>query len=242
MAPKKTASQPDEAEDIKRSLDFLSAEVAKISAQQTIIMNLMGEIHTLKKKNMEKDTKITLLENRVDDLEQYSRMNDLIISGLRTKHRSYARAAAASEDTAAGRQGTDASEDDRESLEQQVLCFLESKGISVDSGDIEACHTLHSKNKTVAPAIIIWFTNRKNKQAIIRQGRKLKGTDVYINEHLTKKNADIARKARILRKQNKIQATWTSNCKVFIKLNGTTHESAEVFPVRDVTELDKFEV
>ncbi|CAL8378735.1 unnamed protein product [Boreogadus saida] len=198
MPPKKTASQPDEAEEIRRLLDFLSAEVAKIS-------------HTLKIKNMEKDTKITLLENRVDDLEQYSRMNDLIISGLRTKHRSYARAAAASE------------------------------GISVDSGDIEACHTLHSKNKTVAPAIIIRFTNRKNKQAIIRQGRKLKGTDVYINENLTKKNADVARKARILRKQNKIQATWTSNCKVFIKLNGTTPESAKVLLVRDVTELDKFE-
>ena len=136
MPPKKTASQPDEAEEIRRSLDFLSAEVAKISAQQTKIMDLMGEIHTLKIQNIEKDTKITLLENRVDDLEQYSRMNDLIISGLRTKHRSYARAAAASEDTAAGRQGTDASEDDCESLEQQVLCFLESKGISVDSGDI----------------------------------------------------------------------------------------------------------
>ena len=156
----------------------------------------------------------------MDDLEQYSRMNDLIISGLRTKHRSYARAAAASEDTAAGRQGTDASEDDCESLEQQVLCFLESKGISVDSGDIEACHTLRSKNKTIAPAIIIRFTNRKNQQAIIRQGRK----------------------ARILRKQNKIQATWTSNCKVFIKLNGTTPESAKVLLVIDVTELDKFEV
>ena len=220
MPPKKTASQPDEAEEIRRSLDFLSAEVAKISAQQTKIMDLMGEIHTLKIQNIEKDTKITLLENRVDDLEQYSRMNDLIISGLRTKHRSYARAAAASEDTAAGRQGTDASEDDRESLEQQVLCFLESKGISVDSGDIEACHTLHSKNKTIAPAIIIRFTNRKNQQAIIRQGRK----------------------ARILRKQNKIQATWTSNCKVFIKLNGTTPESAKVLLVIDVTELDKFEV
>ena len=127
MPPKKMASQPDEAEEIRRLLDFLSAEVAKISAQQTKIMDLMGEIHTLKIQNIEKDTKITLLENRVDDLEQYSRMNDLIISGLRTKHRSYARAAAASEDTSAGRQGTDASEDDRESLEQQALAFWKAR-------------------------------------------------------------------------------------------------------------------
>ncbi|XP_034064676.1 uncharacterized protein LOC117541575 [Gymnodraco acuticeps] len=80
-------------------------------------------------------------------------MNDLIISGLKTKHRSCARAAAASEDTAAGRGGADAPEVDRESLEQQVLCFLDSKGISVDSGDIEACHALRSKNTTAKPAL-----------------------------------------------------------------------------------------
>ena len=53
-------------------------------------MELMGEIQ-----NIKKDKKITFLENRVADLEQYTRMNDLIISGLKTRHRSYARAAAA---------------------------------------------------------------------------------------------------------------------------------------------------
>ncbi|KAL3045288.1 hypothetical protein OYC64_013533 [Pagothenia borchgrevinki] len=131
MAPRKSANLPDEVEEIKKSLDFLSAEIKTVAAQQNKIMELMGEIQ-----NIEKDKKITFLENRVADLEQYTRMNDLIISGLKTRHRSYARAAAASEDTAAGRGGADAPEVDRESLEQQVLCFLDSKGISVDSGDI----------------------------------------------------------------------------------------------------------
>lgn len=36
----------------------------------------------------------------------------------------------------------------------------------------------------------------------------------YLNEHLNEKNADISRSARFLRKQNKIQATWTRLCKV----------------------------
>ncbi|KAI9517872.1 hypothetical protein NQZ68_001041 [Dissostichus eleginoides] len=241
MAPKKIANLPDEVEEIKKSLDFLSAEIKTVAAQQNKIMELMGEIQSLKIQNIEKDKKITFLENRVADLEQYTRMNDLIISGLKTRHRSYARAAAASEDTAAGRGGADAPEVDRESLEQQVLCFLESKGISVDSGDIEACHALRSKNITATPAIIIRFINRKKKYALIRQGRKLKGTNVYINEHLTKKNADIARRARILKKQNKIQATWSTNCKIFIKLNGSTAEMAKVLIIRDITELDQFE-
>lgn len=65
------------------------------------------------------------------------------------------------------------------------------------------------------------IVNRKHKTAVLKQGRKLKGENVFINEHLTKHNADIARKARYLRKQRKIQNTWTTNSKIFIKLNSS---------------------
>lgn len=239
MPPKKNLILPDEVEEIKKSLDYLSAEISTVAAQQKKIIDMMGEIQTLKRQSLEKDRTIAVLENRVADLEQYSRINDVVISGLRTKHRNYARVAADTGHIVAGR--GEASEEEKESLEQQVICFLDSKGIHVDSGDIEACHTLMSKNKTATPLVIIRFTNRKKKSALLRQGSKLKGTEVYINEHLTKKNADIARKARILRKQNKIQATWARNCKIFIKLHGSTPETSKVLLIRDITELDKFE-
>lgn len=61
----------------------------------------------------------------------------------------------------------------------------------------------------------------------------------YVNEHLTKKNADIARRASILRKQNKIQATWTSNCKVIKRLNGSP-DIAKVLTIRDLKELEQY--
>lgn len=83
------------------------------------------------------------------------------------------------------------------------------------------------------------FTNRKKKIALLKQGRKLKGTNVFINEHLTKKNADIARIARQLRKQGNIQQTWVTNCKIFIKLNGTPEE-AKVLVVKRIEDLDKY--
>ncbi|XP_061752577.1 gap junction alpha-3 protein-like isoform X3 [Nerophis ophidion] len=71
------------------------------------------------------------------------------------------------------------------------------------------------------------------------QGRKPKGTGVYINEYLTKKNADIARQARILRKENKIQATWTQNCKIMIRLNGK-YEEAKVVTIQERRDLDQY--
>ena len=82
--------------------------------------------------------------------------------------------------------------------------------------------------------------NRKHKTALLKQRRKLKGSDVYINEHLTKYNGDIARKARFMKKQKKIQNTWTTNCKIFIKLNGTPEE-AKVLVIRNMEELDKYQ-
>lgn len=63
--------------------------------------------------------------------------------------------------------------------------------------------------------------------------------NVYVNEHLIKKNSDIARQARLLRKQKKIQSTWTSDCKIFIKLNGTP-EQAKVLVIKEMTELEKY--
>ncbi len=194
MLLKKATNIPEEVEEIRKSLDVMSAEISTIVAQQKRIMESMREVQSLRKQNMEKDKRITSLENRVADLKQYSQMNDIIISGLQTRHRTYARATVATDDTTVGH-GANASEAERESLEQQVVGFLVSKSISIDSGDIEAYHTLPSKNKSAIPAKIICFTNRKKKNELLRQGRKLKGSDVYVNQHLTKKNADIARRA-----------------------------------------------
>ncbi|CAL8253034.1 unnamed protein product [Merluccius merluccius] len=173
-----------------------------------------------------------LLENRVADLEQYTRINNVIISGLHIKARSYARAVTAGN-------GGKPNDLDVSSTEQQVATFLKSKGIQLDCGNIEACHPLPTRNADKS-AVIMRFVNRKHKIALLKQGKKLKGSDVYMNEHLTKRNADIAKKARYLKKQNKIQHTWTTNCKIFIKLNGTPEE-AKVLMVRSIDELDAYQ-
>ena len=157
-------------------------------------MSLVEEVKALRLQNSEKEKRIFLLENRVDELEQYTRIHNIIITGLETKPCSYTQAAMRMT-------GGDTSEEDATSVELQVTAFLNSKGIEIDSDNIEACHPLPHRNKTDKPAIIIRFANRKQKTELLKQGRRLKGSDVYMNEHLTKRNAEIARKARFLRKQ-----------------------------------------
>lgn len=214
-------------------MDFLKTQLTEVKEQQIRILDLVKEVQSLRIQNAEKDMKILQLENRVADLEQYSRMNDIIITGFTVKPRSYARAVDINiRDPAA--------EIDTSSTEQQVASFLQSKGIDLDCNNVEACHVLPRRKASDKSTVIMRFANRKHKIAILKEGKKLKGTNVYINEHLTKHNADIAKKARYLRKMKKIQHTWTANCKVFIKLNGSP-EDAKVLVVRGLEELTEYE-
>lgn len=204
----------------------MTEEIRNLTKQQETIIDLVKEVKELKQKNEEKDKRIDALELRIADLEQYSRINDVVFTVLGINPRSYARAAAP---------GWEVTQSDMDSTQQQVMDFLDSKGITLDSTDIEACHPLPRKG-TAKPPVIVRFVSRKTKTALLKQGRKLKGTNVFMNEHLTKKNADIAREARWLKKQNKIQSTWSSS-RVYIKLNGPP-EQERVFWIREGQEVD----
>ncbi|KAI4793662.1 hypothetical protein KUCAC02_032576 [Chaenocephalus aceratus] len=190
MGPKKTQSA-EEVDEIKKSVDFIAGEISPVRLQQKGILDLVEEVKILRIQNAEKDKGLEYLENRVEDLEQYTRINDVIITGLKVRPRSYARAVGAD---AGGEPG----ELDASSTEQQVAAFLQSKGIQLDCNNIEACQPLPRWKNSDNPAIIPRFVNRKHKTSLIKQGRKLKGSDVYMNDNLTKRNADIARKAYIL--------------------------------------------
>lgn len=222
-------------EELKEAMNMMSSEMASVTKLHSIITELLGEIKQLKMLNIEQEKKIIYLENRVSDLEQYSRINDVIISGLVIRPRNYLQAVKGT--------GPESSPEHEESTEEQVIAFLQSKNIVIDKENIEACHTMPSRNlkdKAIIPAIIIRFANRKHKVYLLKQGRNLKGSQVYINEHLTKKNADIAWKARLLRKQGKIHSTWTVSCKVFIKPKGAP-ENARGLCIRSIDQLERYD-
>ena len=75
------------------------------------------------------------------------------------------------------------------------------------------CHLLKAKNPTDKPAIIVRCVNRKSKVNILKNGRKLKGTNVYVNKHMSHKNADIAGFDRQLKRSQCVHSMWTRNCK-----------------------------
>ena len=232
-------------DEIKKSLDALTGKSTVM--QDKTLVNLLKEVKdlvkeevkSLKKLIKEKDDKIAALERRADELEQYTRKDNVVISGLKTRHRSYARVASGESG------GEDAPLNELQTLEEQVIHFFHSKQIAIEKESISACHLLPKRASNRAgqtePNIIMRFANRKHKTDLLRQGRKLKGTNVFMNEHLTKKNADMARCARLLRKQNKINSTWTRDCKIWIRTNGSSTEEEKSIVIREMEDLERFQ-
>ena len=224
-------------EELRKSVEFMSHQMEAMSSKHDSLMSMLNDIKDLKRQNEEKDARIEQLEDRLTDLEQYTRMNDVIITGLPTRPRPPSFAAAAR--AGSSNHVTEHRAREPDSVEDQVVQFLHEKGIRVRMDDIEACHPFPQKDKSKPATIIMRFANRKFKNDLLRQGRQLRGTNVYLNEHLTKSNAEIAKRARYLRKEGKIQSTWSANCKIFIKLNGAP-EQAQVRMIRCLKDLEKF--
>ena len=85
-----------------------------------------------------KNIRIKTLEKIIDDLEQYSKMENLIISGLNTQYGTYARNA---RNLPIGNYTVQ----EAGTLEENLLAFLNDHNISIKKSDVSLCHPLKSK-------------------------------------------------------------------------------------------------
>ena len=165
------------------------------------------------------------MEEHVDSFEQYSKLDNLIISGLRVLRPYNATSLFANgqnqqELDDEGKEQWAAK--DKEIMANNLIQFAKDKlHVELKCHDIIDIHTL-PRGEGKVDTCIVRFANRIAREKVMRNKFRLKTTSqnskkIYINEHLTKKNADIARAARLLKKDGKILGTWTKNCRIMIK-------------------------
>lgn len=104
----------EDMEEIKKSLNYMSDELSKMvkKKKKQDLVSLINETRQLKT-IQEKDKKIEEHERRLDELEQYTRMNDKVRSV--TTHHSYARV------TARDKEREDIPSGELHSLEQVIF-------------------------------------------------------------------------------------------------------------------------
>lgn len=77
-----TKKPAEDVEEIKKSLELISHEITKVVCQQRGLLDLQDDVRQLKTLIQVKDLMIEQLDRRIDDLEQHSWKDELLISGL----------------------------------------------------------------------------------------------------------------------------------------------------------------
>jgi len=108
-------------------------------------------------------------------------------------------------------------ERDGEDLTKEVTLILSEKFKMNNVG--MSCQRIGNSQNQKRP-ILIKFNNIWDKRKMYKERiQVLKNTTIFINEDLTKEVAELAFKARELRRNNKIVQTWTEDGKVMVKEN-----------------------
>ena len=122
--------------ETKRHLAPLSPTLEACDIKVTDLLSLMEDLGT---QNEDKDKKIRRVESPVDELGQYTRQDYLIITGLKTRHKSFAMVTL-SEPV---HNSQHAPYEEMESLHNQVVSFTgDNMGVQLQENDVSICHTL----------------------------------------------------------------------------------------------------
>ena len=137
--------------------------------------------------------RLSAVERRQDDLEQYSRSNCLVIHGC--------------ENVPKSKPG--------KYLEiENFVCNTLNEHLQLDSplqaNDLDIAHPLPSKKGT---PVIVKFIRRTQKNEVYRKKRLLKGTKMIITESLTKRRLQLLEKARLEFKQCPV---WSWKGEIFV--------------------------
>jgi hypothetical protein len=170
----------------------------KVDKMGDEIKALHKENEILKSKLHKQEQKVISVSSQQNDLEQYDRRWNVRVYGVKEK-------------------GDETAQDCA-----RAVCgiFNDQIGVSVSDDELEAVHRTGPKPPKGVRPIIVRFRSRKQRDSVLADRKKLKGTKVSIDEDLTSANYKLCRAAY---KHTKTLSTWSSNGKVLAKLkNGKT--------------------
>ena len=166
-----------EINSIKESLEFQQAKVDKeVSELKKDMITLQHQLHEVILQDSSESIK--LLQEKIDDMEDRSRRNNIRVDGI-----------------------PDVKSESWEESEQKVKNLLKDQmGIDVH---IEHAHRTGMFNKSVKRTIVCRLYDYKQKEYIVRNARKLKGTNVFINEDFCKNTVQIRKESWEIVKRNR---------------------------------------
>lgn len=178
----------------------------KFDDQSKIIKSYEEKFEVIIQENINLKSKVKSLEGRLDEIEQYSRVNCLEINGV--------------------------PELKNENILEVVKSIGKSLGVEITEEMIDASHRMGSKKDGKHRGIIVKFTRRIIKEELLGK-RKIKrnlnthdlnmknspAEVVYINESLSPARRKILNAARALKKEKGYTFVWVRDGRIFLRKN-----------------------
>ena len=169
-------------QELCKESDFLDLLLDHLSERITDIVNsrcqaLQAEVAVLQAVVKESDSHVERLNRRCDDLEQYSRRNNIRIFGV-------------------------CEEEQENPVAVALEIFNQKMGIKLKETDIDRAHRVGKKSRGAESGaadrnssshkrpIIVRFTGYSVRNSVFNSKSKLKGTKITIREDLTKRRLD----------------------------------------------------
>nr|XP_022920976.1 uncharacterized protein LOC111429325 [Onthophagus taurus] len=221
---KKLSSKYDE---IIKSISFYGDKITDFERTLNIFGDKVKQIDTVVAENLKLRADLAVTEGRLDHLEQYSRLNNLIISGVPER---------------VGENLPD--------IVSSIASVIESP---ITPSDIDAVHRLPQRtslraDKPHANAIIVKFVSSMTRDRIFSaarlrrrgvNGRGLSVPDIsdnlYINEHLTANNMNLFNRVREMAREKNYKYVWTKNCLIHVRKD----DRVKALVVKSLSDLNK---
>lgn len=195
-----------------KRLEELNSTVKELHTENA---RLTKKCETTEKENARLQKIVDTHSRRLDDIESYSRSDNLIIRGI--PERSAAERASDGPPLGGG-----SLHESHESVETTILEFFNSTlGVGIKSQDVSIAHRIKPGPQDRIRPIIVRFNNRMARLAVLRARKTLKDSNdkIFISEHLTKSASDLFYNARKLLREKKIFGTWTQNGQVYVRFS-----------------------
>ena len=179
---------------IKRNLQPLQD---KLRDQNARITELEGKVDNL-------SCCLTSANQRIDDMEQYSRRSSL-------------------------RVWSTVKETTGEQTDNIVCDVAKELGLTIDSDEIDRSHRVGRPSTNKPRAILVKFISYKTRDKLYNARRKAK-KGIFISEDLTRHRQDIFYKARQHQKAGTFSHTWTKDGRILVRLrNGDVRQISTIF-------------
>lgn len=216
-------------ETLIRSTDFCSNKITDFEASIKLVSEKLKMLESYKKENEELKNEVYLLNNKINDMEQYSKLNNLIISNY--------------------------PETRTENVFDIVTSIGESLGVTINNNDMDAAHRLQLNARSKdSRNIVVKFVSRRKKDEFLSNYRRKKNSVtlnpapegassmqspkmIYINEHLSQTNSLLFKKAREDLRSKGYKFIWTSNCKILAKKDNDASRTHAIRNVSDIAKL-----